>query len=115
MQRQLICINCPRGCHLVVDDDLKVTGNACPRGEKYALEEISHPVRYVATTVAMVDSKERRLSVTTDKPIAKDLIFPLMNLLKTIKVHPPVQVGDELVHQVLGTDCNIVATKTILE
>ena len=33
----LICITCPKGCHLTVDEenDYKVTGNACPRGAEY--------------------------------------------------------------------------------
>ena len=34
--REMICINCPMGCHLTVDDsdksNIKVTGNTCPRG-----------------------------------------------------------------------------------
>ena len=31
--RELICITCPKGCHLKVDEenDYKVTGNGCPR------------------------------------------------------------------------------------
>ena len=30
----LICIVCPKGCHLKVDEEngYKVTGNGCPRG-----------------------------------------------------------------------------------
>jgi CxxC motif-containing protein len=27
---ELICINCPRGCHLTVDEKLNVTGNSLP-------------------------------------------------------------------------------------
>lgn len=34
MIREMICINCPMGCHLTVDDsdknNIKVTGNTCP-------------------------------------------------------------------------------------
>ena len=35
--RELICITCPKGCHLKVDEenDYKVTGNGCPRGAIY--------------------------------------------------------------------------------
>ena len=31
--KELICIVCPRGCHLTVDEDhgYTVTGNSCPR------------------------------------------------------------------------------------
>ena len=33
MEKELICISCPKGCHLKVDEEAnKVTGNGCPRG-----------------------------------------------------------------------------------
>ena len=37
--KEFICIECPKGCHLKVDDDLNVTGNTCPRGKVYAINE----------------------------------------------------------------------------
>ena len=35
--KELICIVCPKGCHLKVDEnnDYKVSGNACERGAEY--------------------------------------------------------------------------------
>ena len=35
--KELICICCPKGCHLRVDtaNDYAVTGNACPNGAAY--------------------------------------------------------------------------------
>ena len=32
--KELICITCPKGCHLKVDEEngYAVTGNSCPRG-----------------------------------------------------------------------------------
>ena len=35
--KELICIMCPKGCHLMVDENLSVIGNQCPRGIKYAI------------------------------------------------------------------------------
>lgn len=34
--KELICIVCPRGCHLKVDEacGYTVTGNGCPRGRR---------------------------------------------------------------------------------
>lgn len=58
MKRELICITCPLGCHLVVEGtmqeggDFKVTGNRCMRGAQYAREEILNPRRVVTTTIA---------------------------------------------------------------
>ena len=41
----LICIVCPKGCHLKVDEEngYKVTGNGCPRGAAYGEKELVNP------------------------------------------------------------------------
>ena len=51
--KELICIVCPRGCHLKVDEanDYAVTGNSCPRGAEYGRNECTHPTRVLTTTV----------------------------------------------------------------
>ena len=38
----LICIMCPKGCHLKVDEkhDYAVTGNNCPKGAEYGHNEL---------------------------------------------------------------------------
>ena len=43
--KELICICCPKGCHLRVDtaNDYAVTGNACPNGAAYGKEELTQP------------------------------------------------------------------------
>ena len=41
MKRELVCIICPRGCRLTVEGEvgnLTVTGNACPKGKQYAID-----------------------------------------------------------------------------
>ena len=39
--KELICITCPRGCHLKVDEEnMTVTGNSCNRGKEYGLNEV---------------------------------------------------------------------------
>ena len=44
MERDLICIICPRGCHLHVDDNLNVTGNLPSRtGLRKARTHQSYP------------------------------------------------------------------------
>ena len=54
MERQFVCIECPRGCALTVTMDGKtvnVTGNFCPRGKKYAEAEVTSPRRVVTSSV----------------------------------------------------------------
>ena len=111
--RELICITCPRGCHLVVDDNLNVSGNTCPRGEMYAKAELTHPVRMVTSSVAVVSKVESRLPVKTKEPIPKELIFKVMEEINKVEVKAPIKIGDVIIKNVLGTNVDIVATKNI--
>ena len=110
---ELICITCPRGCHLQVDENLNVTGNFCPRGVVYAKAELTHPVRMVTSTVAIVSESECRLPVKTKEPIPKELIFPVMEEIEKVSVKAPIKIGDVIIKDVLGTGVDIVATKNI--
>ena len=80
--RELICINCPMGCQLKVDDsdlnNIKVTGNTCKRGETYGINEVLHPKRMI-TSVVKVANRCEALSVKTKEAIDKDLIFKAYN------------------------------------
>ena len=111
----LICITCPKGCHLCVDEqnDYAVTGNSCPRGAVYGKSELLHPVRTVTSTVRIEGASIPRLPVKTNKPLPKEKMFDCMELLNSIEVHSPVHVGDVLAANILGTDVNIVSAKTL--
>ena len=75
--KELICIVCPKGCRLRVDenDGYKVTGNTCPRGEEYGKMELTNPTRTITSTVAVRGAAHPRCPVKTTKPIPKGLIF----------------------------------------
>ena len=112
----LICINCPRGCHLTVektDDGYTVTGNACPRGENYAISEMTNPLRTLTTTVPISSEKACRLPVMTSSPIPKASQPDVIKMLKDVAVNAPVRRGDIIVENVLGLGSDIVACKTV--
>ena len=110
---ELICITCPRGCHLQVDENLNVTGNMCPRGAVYAKAELTHPVRMVTSSVSVVSEIATRLPVKTKDPIPKELIFKIMEEIEKVEVKAPIKIGDVIIKDVLGTGVDIVATKNI--
>ncbi len=111
--KEIICITCPKGCHLKVDEEtFAVTGNSCPRGAAYGANELRSPVRVVTSTV-IVEGPARRLPVKTDRPIPKGKMFEVMAEINRLRVKPPVQVGDVLIPNVAGTDGNVVATKNL--
>ena len=91
--KELICIICPRGCHLSVDEEtLAVSGNTCPRGAEYGRSEVSNPVR-------------------TDKPVSKAKMFEIMETLHSFTANCPVHRGDVLIADVCGTGANIISCK----
>lgn len=110
---ELICITCPRGCHLKVDENLNVTGNSCPRGAIYAKAELTHPVRMVTSTVLVESKTECRVPVKTKDPIPKELIFKVMDEINKVKIKAPVKIGDVVIKDVLGSGVDIIATKNI--
>lgn len=112
MERQFTCIVCPLGCSLTVktenDSVVSVSGNTCPRGEKYARDEMANPVRTVTTTVLTPEG--RTVSVKTSTPIPKDKMFECMREINSVKIDLPISVGDVIIKGVCGTDSDIVAT-----
>ena len=112
----LICINCPKGCHLIVEEvegQIKVTGNSCPRGVTYGVNEMSNPLRTLTTTIAIDSLNCARLPVISSKPLPKGRVMDVMKALKGVKAKPPIHLGDVLVENVLGLETDIIASKSI--
>jgi CxxC motif-containing protein len=118
--RKLICINCPLGCPLTVTLDngkvVSVEGNTCPKGEVYAVKEVTDPTRIVTSSVAVEGSTEGAVLVSckTESDIPKGKIHEVALALKGVRVKAPVHIGDVLVENAAGTGVNIIATKNVL-
>lgn len=110
--KDLICITCPRGCHIHIDDDLHVTGNTCPRGEAYAISEVTHPKRMITSTVK-VDGVVDRVSVKTREAVDKELIFNVMKEINKVSLHAPLHRGDVAIENVCGTHVDVIVTKDV--
>lgn len=111
----LICICCPKGCHLSVDEknNFSVTGNSCPRGAEYGKSEVTHPVRVVTHTVKTTSKEHPRLSVKTNIPVPKEKIFDIIDALNKIQISTPVKIGDIIIKNVCETGSDIIATQNI--
>lgn len=114
--KEIICIVCPNGCLLQIDEaeDIKVTGNMCRRGEEFAIKEIKNPMRSLTTTVRTMSKELPLLSVRTDGEIPKGMINEAMKILNKITIKKSVVCGDVILENILGTDCNIIATSNII-
>ncbi|MCB9498908.1 MAG: DUF1667 domain-containing protein [Bacillales bacterium] len=115
--KEFICINCPLGCHLVVDDsdknNVKVTGYTCLRGKQYGIDEVLHPKRMVTSSVIVLNGKMPVVSVKTKEAIPKGLIFKSLELLKGLKIEAPVHIGDVVYQNILDTGIDFVATRNV--
>ena len=115
--KEFICICCPMGCHLSVDDSDKnniiVTGNTCPRGAKYGHDEVVNPVRMVTSSVKVNNGIERVVSVKTSEAIPKGLIFDSLEELKKVSVNAPISIGDIVIKNVLNTGADFIATRNV--
>lgn len=116
-KRNMTCIVCPVGCSMEVcinNDGIvtEVSGNTCVRGEKYAVAEITNPVRTLTTTVRLEGAAELFLPVKTAFPISKGRLFDAMAVIRALTAKAPVKLGD-----VLTTfDCvDIVACKSVMQ
>jgi CxxC motif-containing protein len=116
--KEIICIVCPMGCQMVVSGGegpkgWTVSGNACGRGEKYGIKELSDPTRVLTTTVRLKGGRCKRLPVRSDSPIPKDRIFDCMKVLNSVEVESPVHIGGIIVENILGTGANIISARSI--
>lgn len=112
MKRNLTCIVCPIGCQLCATLEngvvTEVTGNTCPRGKQYAIDECTNPVRTVTTTARTADGGV--IPVKTDRPIPKKLMFDCMREIDNAVVSLPARIGDVVIENLLETGANIVVT-----
>ena len=113
--KELICIVCPKGCHLHVDEehDYTVAGNGCPRGAEYGKMELTNPTRVVTSTVRCAGGPFPRCPVKTDSVIPKGKIFEIMRALDHVELTAPVRVGQVVIENVCGTGANVVATRSM--
>lgn len=120
MIKEFPCITCPMSCRLVVEIDdqdqlLSITGNTCPRGEVYARNELTHPVRMLTTTIRITNAIHPLLPIMSSEAVPKERIFDIIEACKNIVVSAPIQVGDIVCHHPLGLSVDLIATRCMQE
>ncbi|MCL2122060.1 MAG: DUF1667 domain-containing protein [Clostridiales bacterium] len=108
---ELICIECPKGCRLKVEEDGSVTGQACARGLVYGREEARNPVRVVTSTVRIEGGVYRRCPVKTNGRIPKSLMREAVQALDELCLRSPVRAGQVVVANVCGAGVDFVAVR----
>jgi len=121
MTKEFTCIICPNGCQLKVQYDLynneskvsSVTGNLCPKGAYYGKQELEEPMRSISSSVSVIGGDIPLSSVRLNKPIPKEKIFEVMNIIKDVRINAPVHTGDVIIKNILGLNADLIATKNV--
>lgn len=120
---QFNCTTCPSECLLTVEVERdadghvaavrSVTGNSCPRGDKFAHQELTCPMRVLTTTVAVSGGDEALLPVRTAEAIPLELHAQVMALIRDLVVNAPVHMSDVILPNLLETNINLIASMDI--
>lgn len=116
-KRELICIGCPKGCVISASLEgervVELVGYTCPKGEAYARKELTHPVRYVTSTVRIYGGQAPLVSVRTEREIPKEKIFACMEEIRNVSVKAPVRIGERILEDIAETGVALIATKNV--
>lgn len=92
-----ICIKCPVGCRLIVDnidEEITVIGNKCTRGAEFGRQEFTNPKRTVTSLIKVINGDKPVLPVKTTKPVYKENIRSVLDKIAKISVPAPIKIGD---------------------
>ena len=115
--KEFTCIVCPVSCHLKVeekDGEITVSGNQCKRGLNFGLNEYSHPMRMLTTTLKTINGTVNRVPVISTGEVPKEQLKIIVNELYKVSVPCPIKRGDVIVSNINNTGVDIIATRTIL-
>lgn len=120
---QFNCTTCPSECLLTVEverdangavvEARSVTGNNCARGDKFAHQELTCPMRVLTTTVAVSGGDEALLPVRTAEAIPLALHVQAMDLIRGLVVNAPIRMDDIVLENLLDTNIDLVASMDI--
>lgn len=120
---QFNCTTCPSECLLTVEVERSadgtvvevrsVTGNSCPRGDKFAHQELTCPMRVLTTTVAVSGGDEALLPVRTAEAIPLELHAQAMDLIRDLVVKAPIRMSDVVIPNLLDTGTDLIASMDI--
>lgn len=117
MKKIYNCIICPNGCEIEAEMEngkiLSLTGHTCPKGADYVTQELTAPMRTIATSVRVEGGVLPLASVRLTKPIPKEMIFPAMEQIKKLCLTAPVSAGMTVLSGVCGLDSDVVVTKNV--
>ncbi|MBQ7488844.1 MAG: DUF1667 domain-containing protein [Clostridia bacterium] len=117
MKRTFTCIVCPNGCEIDTEYEgtnvISVSGNLCPKGRSYVVQELTDPRRTIASSIRITGGELPLASVRLTQPVPKDRIFDVMNAINQVECPAPVSIGQVILPNVLGLGSDVIITKNV--
>lgn len=117
MRKDITCVVCPLGCVGAVEVNDGKAGRAegfsCQRGCSYAAAEVERPQRMLTTTVRVLNGENRLVPVVSSRPLPKGLLREGVRLLSTVQVPAPLEEGQIIYRDLLGSGVDIIASRAM--
>ena len=132
----ITCVICPKGCSISVDWEfsegdagakkvVKVTGNSCPRGLKYATAEVIHPERVLTSTVRVKNGSLALLPIRSASPIPKEAMIEAMKTISATVIDVAdcdacgasngiLKMGTVVIKNIAGTGIDMIACRDVV-
>lgn len=130
---KVVCIGCPKGCELelktkdgkAIDltdaeslaglkaEDIVVTGNSCPKGEAFGVQEVLNPTRVLCTSVRTTFPEQPVIAVRTSAEIPKAQLFEAMKIINDFTLDRKADVGEVIIKNILGSGADVIVTGRI--
>lgn len=95
------------------DGSVTATGYGCEQGKHYVEKELFCAERTLTTTVRVINGERPLVSVRTNKPIPKELLFKARNIISKKTLKAPVKSGQVIEKNILRTNADVIATANV--
>lgn len=117
MLKEYTCIICPTGCDITAEVEegniISLEGASCKRGHEYVNQELTNPQRNIASSILLEGGVLPLVSVRLSKPIPKEKIFDVMEVIKKTRLKAPVFIGQVAIPNILKIGSDVIITKNV--
>ncbi|KAJ3445102.1 glycerol-3-phosphate dehydrogenase [Anaeramoeba flamelloides] len=108
----ITCVCCPEGCQLDVHhrgkEVVKLTGNKCPKGKAYGIQEFIDPRRVFSTTISpshdLTSKHVNVVPVKLSNPLPKDKLIEGSEAIHKVFIKKDVECGETIAKNILGEE-----------
>ncbi len=111
-ERRIVCTMCPNGCVMTARGE-RIEGFACARGQVFAEQELSCPVRLFTGTVRVEGGSRALVPVRTSCDVPRSRLFDVADAARAACADAPVRVRDVVLQNVAGTGADLIATANV--